>query len=500
MFCNFKEKMTEQKLTIPIDAIKADFNEFLTPESNKRIIFSGPFGIGKTYFLDKFFRKENKGYLPIFLRPVNYSLLSNEDVFKLIKYDILYQLILFPEFEIEKEFKLTKGEYTKFFFRDYGFSTLSNLLKLIPKIQTTVDSFEKIGELITAYKEGLENIKQTDELTKLFDFQNETQANFLLEYDNASQYISWKLEEISKKDTNQENLKKVLIIDDLDRLDPEHIFRLFNVFSAHFDQAKYYSSNEENIPDNKFGFDKIIFVCDIENIRKIFAHKYGKGVDFSGYIDKFYSSQVYHFNKNKIVLDYVDQIFKSYENSSPQKGGSQDQILTFIKPIFIDLINANAINHRVIENIDKNRTNFKDPYTVNFWNPLFSRNYEFVFIQVLDFLYDIFGKNYEALYEAIEKASCLKKNTTNQLINRHIKHLLPLLSLKTIDEDSQQSWHFEPNRPSLSFKIAKDENECIVANIVSSEYSWITHQNYYRFLLIVIENLKAIGVFEFNPE
>ena len=27
---------------------------------------------------------------------------------------------------------------------------------------------------------------------------------------------------------------------------------------------------------NKFGFDKIIFVCDVENIRNIFAAKYGQ--------------------------------------------------------------------------------------------------------------------------------------------------------------------------------------------------------------------------------
>ena len=76
----------------------------------------------------------------------------------------------------------------------------------------------------------------------------------------------------------------VLLIDDLDRLDPEHVFRLFNIFSAHYDDVT---------ESNKFGFDKIIFVCDINNIQQMFNHRYGINVEFNGYIDKFYSSEIF---------------------------------------------------------------------------------------------------------------------------------------------------------------------------------------------------------------
>ncbi len=48
----------------------------------------------------------------------------------------------------------------------------------------------------------------------------------------------------------------VRILDDLDRIDTEHIFRLLNVFVAQVDVV----GKGEN--DNKFGFDKVIFVCD----------------------------------------------------------------------------------------------------------------------------------------------------------------------------------------------------------------------------------------------
>ena len=190
--------MPANKLTIPIDSIIADFQDFITPDSNKRIIFSGPFGIGKTYFLNKFFNGKTEEYLPIFLRPVNYSLLSNEDVFKLIKYDILYQLIQFKEFKIDDAFRISKGDFTKFFVAKNGFAILSNLLKLIPKIQTTVETVEKLGELIQAYKNGLDDVTQNPELKLMFDFQLETQENFLLEYDQVSQLISEQLTEIAR--------------------------------------------------------------------------------------------------------------------------------------------------------------------------------------------------------------------------------------------------------------------------------------------------------------
>src|SRR5690606_21418856 len=107
----------------------------------------------------------------------------------------------------------------------------------------------------------------------------------------------------------KEDKTNALIIDDLDRIDPEHIFRIINVFSAHRD----YSTQE-----HKFGFDKVILVCDISNIRRIYEHRYGIGVDFNGYISKFADTMIFDYNVKRYLSDALGQIFLGANYTSPR--------------------------------------------------------------------------------------------------------------------------------------------------------------------------------------
>ena len=78
-----------------IEKVFAKFEDHLYLPNNNRIIFSGKFGIGKSYFLNEFFKDEKyeNEYFPIFLNPVNYSVSNNQDIFELIKFDILFQIL-----------------------------------------------------------------------------------------------------------------------------------------------------------------------------------------------------------------------------------------------------------------------------------------------------------------------------------------------------------------------------------------------------------------------
>lgn len=98
----------EFELEIP----KKQFIEHLGIDHNHRIVFSGAFGTGKTYFLERFFKK-HESYEAIHLFPVNYSVASNEDIFELIKYDILFKL-LEEDLDFQKV-KIDKGTFLPFF-------------------------------------------------------------------------------------------------------------------------------------------------------------------------------------------------------------------------------------------------------------------------------------------------------------------------------------------------------------------------------------------------
>lgn len=90
-------------MEISIEKETERFGRFIDENGNDNIIFSGVFGIGKSYFLNKFFKESHKEeYVGLFLSPVNYSVASNEDIFEYIKVDILLGLLSQVPCDFEK--------------------------------------------------------------------------------------------------------------------------------------------------------------------------------------------------------------------------------------------------------------------------------------------------------------------------------------------------------------------------------------------------------------
>ena len=85
--------------------------------------------------------------------------------------------------------------------------------------------------------------------------------------------------------------KPVLIVEDLDRLDPRHLFRILNVLSAHIDDT-----TSPDIVTNKFEFDNIILVMDYEATEHIFHHFYGDKACYEGYMSKFLSREPFRYS------------------------------------------------------------------------------------------------------------------------------------------------------------------------------------------------------------
>lgn len=284
-----------EQIEIPVNSVYSPFITHL--ENNERIVFSAPFGTGKTYFLRKYFEEEMamEKYNVFHLFPVNYQVASNEDIFEYIKYDILLHLV--DKQKINEEDKTAIGESLAFqaYLDNNTLRTFSRVIKTLPFPVAKLAA--EIGTILTEFRDYQKKINETDfDLARSFAMNLENVKGSLYEFDPISQIINNKITEETER-------KSVLILDDLDRIDPEHIFRILNVFSAHFDMP-----GEEV---NKFGFDKVIFVCDINNIRNIFHAKYGDRTDFKGYIDKFYSSFVFTFDNSGEIVRQIRVIVSS---------------------------------------------------------------------------------------------------------------------------------------------------------------------------------------------
>jgi hypothetical protein len=275
--------MNSQAFEIDISAPKKEFEAHLDLLDNKRILFSAPFGTGKTYFLKNFFNQDKYEYIHLF--PVNYSVATNEDIFELIKFDLLFELLKrdldYDSYEFSKLLTLQLFLSNNSF--DIIKTTAENISKVGKNIIPILEPILKLNEKFKKFHNDVQINEQQQIIEYLKTFTN-TKGN-LYEEDVFTQIVSGLLQQCKGK-----GKETVLIIDDLDRIDPEHIFRLLNVFAAHFDI---------NSNTNKFGFDRIALVCDVNNIRNIFHSKYGLDVDFTGYVDKFYSKEIFYFSNKK---------------------------------------------------------------------------------------------------------------------------------------------------------------------------------------------------------
>lgn len=283
---------------IDVEPICRQFKQYF--EIDNRCILSAKFGDGKSYFLSKFTQMFSDEYLFITIYPVNYQVMGNGEIFELIKRDILLRLLS------EITIKYSDIEFTKSFQAAYYLSQnyeeiLGNLIQIIPQfnlcgLEIDLGNISKgLKSIISGYKEWEKKIKETDKekadkFIKAFDLQKGS----IYEFDAISQLI-YNIISDYKKSSGKE---VVLIIEDLDRIDPAHIFRILNVFSAHFDNQLYGEGN-------KYNFDKIITVCDYDNIKNIYHHVYGDKTDFIGYISKFSNIEPFNYSLYNLLKEYI---------------------------------------------------------------------------------------------------------------------------------------------------------------------------------------------------
>jgi hypothetical protein len=435
------------------------FFEHLQLAENERIILSGIFGLGKTYFINKFFEEKNEDFISIKLNPINYSVSANQDVFELIKFDIGFQLFSKnPTFDKEKFSTLLAGQF--FLIENYKeviISLAKNLSKLDQNLNAIINPTLELGEKIEKFKKE-RNIDEEEDLKSFLEFFKLKKGTYR-EEDSISELLNYLVETLR---LNSPNKKIVLIIDDLDRIDPEHLFRIMNVFSAHFD---YYDINGKN----KFGFDKVVLICDINNIRAIFHNRYGTEIDFSGYIDKFYSTEVFHYNFSSIIVENLSNFFKSVriDNNILQEYLQSNDENYYKEELFFILnhfILSNGASTRALVNFLKKE--FKLPnYTIKtsvHEHPIYSN--QTPILGILEILEDILGGKssvLKALEKAIEKFPYMNFDSFQSFWDSRVGNLIMLVdSQNTNMAISNNVRIFESDKYNLrvAYKIQPSSN------------------------------------------
>lgn len=275
------------KITLDKIDISGNLNNFAQYlETTDRIILSAKFGDGKTYLLNELrndaVMKDKYEFFTIY--PVNYSVAKNEDVFEYIKRDIIVQL---HERKLLENIDLNALFGSVFTFDDLT-SVVSFLLSFVPMGKFYNKVYNRFLEIKKKYDEK----KHTAD-KYLSQFANT--AGCIYEEDGYTKLIRMAIEWISQDHSlngeERKAKKPVLIIEDLDRLDPKHLFRILNVVSAHIDDSK-----QPDIVGNKFGFNNIVLVMDYDVTKHIFHHFYGEQACYEGYMSKFLSREPFRYS------------------------------------------------------------------------------------------------------------------------------------------------------------------------------------------------------------
>ena len=299
---------------IPVDDTMEKFENHLL--SHDRVILSAKFGDGKTFFLNQFKEKykkdKNSPFEFITLYPVNYQVLPNNDIFNLIKHDVLLQMLQLKMIDVNYE--VTDKMAAEFYIQSHFGSVAETFISMLSAVEAN-DAVSKavitglrVGKLFKSLRNKIDKYKEEIDQTSFLDkYLSSFDDNSVYENDVVTKIIRDNIETYQK--VNKKRI--VLVIEDMDRLDPAHLFRILNVFTAQMDYGYrcFVPNEKDTLVGNKFGVCNVVFVMHEGNTKAIFHHFYGE--DYKGYMSKFYNKDIFTFSlaeeKEKYAMALISQ-------------------------------------------------------------------------------------------------------------------------------------------------------------------------------------------------
>lgn len=305
---------------IPVDSAIQEFRDHL--KCHPRSVLSARYGDGKSYFIDAFMKDSTvkKEFQILKIYPVNYQVLENRDIFDIIKYDVLLQMGLNDMLDPAQE--ISSRDAFLFCVKSNGLGLLESLFSVAGSIEgvSTVKAIGKVGKgavnVINKIQEAVYDYKKYKggDSSVIDEFMGDVDKTPMYEEDPITMIIKKNIVAWRKKRGNK-NKRIVLLFEDMDRIDPAHLFRILNVFSAHMDFSyKYAVRPDYSLYGNKFGVDNVVMVIHYENLESIFHHFYGENTCFEGYIHKFADKGRYVYSLRAESLKYYYQCLVKVTN------------------------------------------------------------------------------------------------------------------------------------------------------------------------------------------
>lgn len=298
---------------IPMDYAINEFDRHLS--SHPRTILSARFGDGKSYFLAEAAAKLRNKYSFLTVYPVNYQIADNKDIFEYIKRDLLFQL--YAKGFVNDQYEIPDDIATLFFIQNNWETLAEEMLKCLSEFDATNTLKATLGaaKFLKSIKKKYDEFKENGgEVGARIDC-------FLEKFDKEGVYeedaITSAICDIIKNWKAKHKRHKVcLVFEDMDRIDPAHIFRILNIISAHMDYGYKYgvSPKSSSLAGNKFGVDNIVVCLDYDNLKGIFQHFYGQRACFEGYINKFSDRGIFRYSLHEQVMQYYVNVLVRITN------------------------------------------------------------------------------------------------------------------------------------------------------------------------------------------
>ncbi|RCW31934.1 hypothetical protein [Marinilabilia salmonicolor] len=222
----------------------------------------------------------------------------------------------------------------------------------------------------------------------------------------------------------------------------------------------------------------------LQNIRQIFHERYGQNVNFSGYIDKFYSKAIFEYNIKEEVRNHIRYIIKPFLEANERDRHMIHLLQGFCEPILEKFVMEGAVQIREIEKLYHSpREEFDIYYLVLPGYRIHNKSFDY--FPLVGFFLHVFSNDLKKLTRALDLCSYKKPAIRLDIESRNaVKGYLFGMFLPFVT-------HIDFSQLQKKVSLYEDEGEKFYFKVVSADDVW--YRDKYRTAFVEKESSKEIA-------